>query len=308
MKALKIITKIFIISISAICVSVIVNAILLKIESKKIIPNGTLIEVNGYKLHVYSEGEINNKPTLVFMAGGGTAAPIYDFKPLYSLLKDEYHIIVVEKIGYGYADIANTDRNIDIILEETRKAIQSVENIGHFVLFPHSMSGLEALYWQIKYPEEIVAIIGLDMAFPKAYDHLHIPNVSFLHYATKTGLHRIPFIYKISNKNLTVDEYKQAKYLTYRNAINICFINEVKSVISNAKKIISVNDSAKNINMLLFSSDGAEIGDFWLSIQKEYAEKYDAELILLDCGHYIHQFKPEEIAEKSKYFLKELLN
>jgi hypothetical protein len=33
----------------------------------------------------------------------------------------------------------------------------------------------------------------------------------------------------------------------------------------------------------------------------------NAELILLDCGHYIHQFEPLLIAEKSKKFLNDLL-
>jgi pimeloyl-ACP methyl ester carboxylesterase len=292
-------------------VSTIVNAILLKIENKKIVPNGTLIEVNGHKLHIYSEGDINNKPTLVFMSGGGTSTPVYDFKPLYSLLKDEYNIIVIEKIGYGYADIVNTNRDIDIILDETRKAIQSVGNNDHFVLLPHSMSGLEALYWQYKYPEEIVAIIGLDMAFPESYDHLNINKEYFmmklLQYSTKIGLHRIPFVYKVNDKSLTVDEYKQAKYLTYRNALNISFINEIKSVTNNAKKVAAVNDPSKKLNMLLFSSNGIEIGDFWVSVQKELANKLNAEIIIFDCGHYIHYFESEEIAKKIKQYLNKLI-
>jgi hypothetical protein len=82
--------------------SSILNIILLRIENKKIVPNGNLVNVNNHRLHIYSEGKISNKPTLVFMAGGGTAAPVYDFKPLYSLLSDKYRIAVIEKICYGY--------------------------------------------------------------------------------------------------------------------------------------------------------------------------------------------------------------
>lgn len=35
-----------------------------------------------------------------------------------------------------------------------------------YVLCPHSLSGLEALYWAQKYPDEVEAIVGLDMAVP----------------------------------------------------------------------------------------------------------------------------------------------
>ena len=36
------------------------------------------------------------------------------------------------------------------------------------------MSGLEALYWAQKYPDEVSAIIGLDMAVPEYYDSMNI--------------------------------------------------------------------------------------------------------------------------------------
>jgi hypothetical protein len=33
----------------------------------------------------------------------------------------------------------------------------------------------------------------------------------------------------------------------------------------------------------------------------------DAELIIFDCGHYIHNFESEEIVKRGKLFLIELL-
>jgi pimeloyl-ACP methyl ester carboxylesterase len=300
--------------------SIIINAILIKIE-KKIIPNGTLIKVNGYNLHVYSEGKINNKPSLVFMAGNGTPAPVYDFKPLYSLLKDEYHIIVVEKIGYGYADIVDADRDIDIILEETRHAIKFLGNNGPFVLLPHSMSGLEAFYWQNKYPEEITAIIGLDMAFPECYDILNEVNeaddktysgMKLFYYAAKTGFLRIPFfvsnVINVNNASLTADEYKQAKYLLYRNCMNITVLNEGRKVHSNAKKVGASNNFNRNIKMLLFSSNGEGLNPSWVTLQKEFATKMDSEIIFFDCGHFVHIYETQKIADKCKRFLNDILN
>jgi hypothetical protein len=44
-----------------------------------------------------------------------------------------------------------------------------------------------------------------------------------------------------------------------------------------------------------------------LSVQKDFAVKIGAELIILDWGHYIHHYESQKIAEKSKLFIYGLL-
>jgi hypothetical protein len=41
------------------------------------------------------------------------------------------------------------------------------------------MSGLEALYWAQKFPDEIKAIIGIDMATPEVYEHLKVNSAIY---------------------------------------------------------------------------------------------------------------------------------
>lgn len=315
MKKLKLVAIILIFFASTILALSIIHSILLKAESKKIVPNGILVEVNNHKLHIFTEGDKNNKPTLVFMSGSQTPAPVYDFKQLFSLLKNDYFIAVIEKIGYGYADIENTDRDIDIILEESRAALYSAGINGPYVLFPHSISGLEALYWLSKYPEEIKAIIGLDMAIPEHYNHLtNMENIiklqiGFMKVISKIGIHRFYYPDKVDKNILTVNEYKQFKYLINRNFMNVTVSkNEPLSVFTNAEKVHKVNNTNGIGKVLLFSSNGKELGGhIWISIQKEFAERMAGELILLDCGHYIHHFEPQKIAEKSKQYISKLL-
>lgn len=141
-------------------------------------------------MSVYTEGE--GDKTLVFMSGGGTCSPILDFKSLYSLLSSEYKIAVVEKFGYGFSDIVDEKRDIDTILSETRMALDKAGIKGPYVLCPHSLSGLEALYWAQKYPDEVEAIVGLDMAVPTYYDEMDIsiPMTKLGHYAAVWGITR----------------------------------------------------------------------------------------------------------------------
>lgn len=77
---------------------------------------GRLVEVDGHKMNVYEEGA--GEHTLLIMAGSGIVSPVYEYRTLYRRLSGEYRIVVVEKFGYGYSDIVDTERAFDIIIRE----------------------------------------------------------------------------------------------------------------------------------------------------------------------------------------------
>ena len=285
------------------------NQIALKAEKKDIVPNGQMVDLGNYSVHVYSEGENENAPTLVFLSGSATVAPVYDFKALYSLLSDEYRIAVVEKAGYGYSDIAEVDQDVATMVNEVRSALNGAKIDGPYVLLPHSMSGLEAIFWAQNYPDEISGIIGIDMAVPDSYDKENILRTSKImmtlgRMSVDLGLLRIPGIYPLNEAPLTSEEIKQQKLLMYRNAVNSVFITEGQAVYDNAQVVKA--GGTISCPILMFCSDGTEIDEFWISTQKEFAEENRAEIICFDCGHYIHYFKSEEMAYSIKEFLRKL--
>lgn len=280
----------------------------LGIETKKIVPNGKLVEVDGHKIHVYAEGEKGSRPTLVFMSGSATIAPVYNFKSLYSILSDEYRIAVIEKTGYGYSEILDLPRDINTMLNEVRQGLQLAGESGPFVLFPHSMSGLEAIYWAQQYPDEVTAIIGLDMAVPECYEYMDFTSINrrmnIGHVTTWLGLHRIFGVSSLDDTSLTEYEIDQQKLLMYRNAVNIDYILEGKEVYNNAITVKSGDDL--DLPVLMFVSNGIEIGEYWIPCQKRFASQNNAQLIQLDCGHYVHNFEYEFIAAKVLKFLSAL--
>ncbi|MCR5795631.1 MAG: alpha/beta hydrolase, partial [Solobacterium sp.] len=62
---------------------------------------GQYVKVGGRNMNVYTAG--HGETTLVFLPGALTPSPVFDFKPLYSLLSGRYRIAVPEKFGYGYS-------------------------------------------------------------------------------------------------------------------------------------------------------------------------------------------------------------
>ena len=116
------------------------------------------VEIDNHKMHVFAIGD-KSKPKLVLMSGSGTVAPVYDFKILYEKLVSNCRVIVIEKFGYGYSDLYEGACDIDSVIAFQREALEKAGEIGPYILLPHSMSGLEAIRWKQKYPDEVRAII-----------------------------------------------------------------------------------------------------------------------------------------------------
>ena len=314
---MKKVIKIIIIIIASLIVllsAIYINHLLrLKNESELKLPLGQIVEVDGHDMSVYIEG--NGDTTLVFMSGAGTCSPILDFKSLYSILSDEYKIAVVEKFGYGFSDIVDKNRDIDSILEDTRAALTAAGLNAPYVLCPHSMSGLEALYWAQKHPDEVTAIIGLDMAVPQYYDsmEINVPLMRFVSLAAGMGIHRlIPGLSDsdaICHGTLSDDETEIYKALFYSRTATVTMINETESVKENAEKVNSMG--VPQLPMLLFISNGSGGTGFdeetWRRIAVEYISQVNGgEYIELDCPHYVHDYEYETISESIVEFLLSL--
>ncbi len=297
---------------------------------------GEYVEVDGHNMNVYIEGD--GDKTLVFLPGSMTPSPIFDFKPLYEKLSDQYRIVVIEKFGYGYSDEYEGERSLDIITEQDRKALAALGLEGPYILVPHSASGLEAIYWANMYPKEVEAIIGLDMAVPEQYDFTpgtHITEMEgqdpekaiqamavsdFFFY--KIGLIRLTMnpdnmSAALRGDALTDQEKEQYRALFYDKFCKGSGSTMMRETICDkrARKILLeiYNAPLPDIPTLFFVSNDQMLSDAygsienWQQIHENYISKMSVgEIVYLDCGHYVHAEKPEEIAEKIIDFMDSL--
>ena len=313
-KKKRVVKVIFVVIVAVLMLLLIIcinHQIHLKMEKELRLPLGQMVEVDGNNMSIYVEG--TGDTTLVFMSGGGTCSPILDFKSLYSLLSNKYRIVVVEKFGYGFSDVVDKKRGIESILADTRAALKAVGIEAPYILCPHSMSGIEALYWAQQYPEEVLAIIGLDMVVPKSYQDYSI-NMTMLklsQFASAIGITRLlPGVSDsdaIINGTLSNKEKEIYRAVFYNRTATITMLNEVKSIKENASKVES--DNIPQIPMLLFVSNGDGTGwdkEIWRSYQREYiANIANGKMIELDCPHYVHDYEYKAISESIIAFLLE---
>ncbi|BDR58908.1 alpha/beta fold hydrolase [Xylocopilactobacillus apicola] len=267
-------------------------------------PTRNLVAAGSKFLNVYETGA--GLKTLVFLAGGGTPMPVYDFKPLYDKLSDKYHIVVVEKSGYGFSDHSHDSRDLNQILFETRSALKAAKIKGPYFLMPHSMSGIEALYWAQLYPDEVAGIIGLDMASPEAYEKLKLPSqhlIKMLAFLRKIGL--APLIAgrapAMASGNLSKEDRKLFRALFDRNWMSTDVRNEIKTVKNNAE-IVAANPLPQ-VPLLLLVSNGQGTGftaRSWLKLQQNLQSK---RIIQFDAPHYLYHYETAAIAQEIDNFL-----
>ena len=266
-------------------------------------PNGDYVDINGHRMHVYRTGNVNG-PKLVFMSGSGTVAPAYDFRSLYGKLQDDFRIIVIEKFGYGYSDLYVGPADIDTLVGYQRQALEQLGEKPPFILLPHSMGGIEAIRWIQMYPEEISALIGLDMTSPVSYAEWNEADVESkvktMRILKKLKLHWLSPL--PHNTAFTQDDKQQLKLLRRRNAFNDCYFEEAAHVKENASYV--GEHGIINCPALLFCSNGKQTFRNWIQNQKTFAEQINAELICYDCGHYLHYYKSDEMSTEIKRFMR----
>ncbi len=285
----------------------------LKKESELLAPIGQLVEVDGHNMSVYIEGE--GDKTIVFLSGGGTCSPILDFKSMYSLLSGEYKIVVVEKFGYGFSDVVDKERDVASVLADTRAALSVAGVDSPYILCPHSMSGIEALYWAQQYPEEVSAIVGLDMAVPAAYEDYQINSLmlKLSQFAAHSGIIRLlPGVAEseaMKYGTLTEEEKEMYKAVFFRRTATTTMMNEVRSIKENAKVVEEAG--VPEVPMLFFVSNGSGTGwekEAWRSYQRDYIQEVtNGRLVELNCSHYVHDHEYELIAEEIRKFIADLL-
>ncbi len=285
------------------------HRIMLKIEEPLREPLGQMVEVDGHNMSVYTEGK--GERTLVFMSGSGIGLPILEYKPLYSLLSNDYKVVVIEKFGYGFSDVTNSERSFETILRQNREALSKAGIEGPFILCPHSMSGIEAILWAQTYPNEVEAIVGLDMSVPASYSKDDFGwtkdlLTNFIAFGREIGLVRLFFPNSALPNPLTQNEKE-----IYRAIVNTKLIN--KNVRNEGKHILSaieiINSKPKpDVPMLIFISDGSQTGgESWIKALKDYASGLaNAQTIELDCGHAVYELRQEQINEDIRTFIESL--
>ncbi|MBR7085645.1 MAG: alpha/beta hydrolase [Oscillospiraceae bacterium] len=284
---------------------------------------GTITKVGNTDINVYIEG--NGNITVIFMAGSGVGCPTFEYKPVYKRMSDKYRIAVVEKAGYGLSGKATTERTVENLVEESRTALRNLHIEPPYILVPHSYSGFEAIWWANTYPEEIKAVLGLDMGFPNMMkaQAKEIPHEKkkamvaktrkLMQKIAKRGIldkllrnRTVNASGLLDSNELSEEEKKTYEEIYYQNITSEAVFEESLLAESNAEKANSTGYLSCPSCFIVSNMKSPVKALSWQQAAKDYAEHCHAEMHLINEGHMMYTKIPDQIVEIFKTFLQKI--
>lgn len=207
-KAFKIIAILFASFLCFLVISTSANFILTSVERARYLAPGKMVEIEGKRMHIYSEGK--GKAKVILLSGFGVPCPMLEYYPLIKALSMDFTTAVIEYYGYGWSDRTNKARTNKNIVEETRLALRMAGILPPYILVPHSISGLYTLYYANTYPDEVAAIIGLDSSVPEPWTHKKSSKLAIYPILRVLGLLRFALFIKPNMIGNTSLDYSDA--------------------------------------------------------------------------------------------------
>ncbi len=284
---------------------------------------GVMANVNGKKMHIFTEGEGEN--TYVLLSGGGIGAPVLEYKPLWSRFAEHGRVAVVEYMGYGWSDEINTQRTSENIVEEMKAALIEANINPPYILVAHSIGGIYAMKYSQMYAEDLKAIITLDTTLPRgiiqANEHGQtiqetLPPFDTISILRKAGVLRAflwmnPLLVSGAPQEVyTKEEAQMIAMVTNWNYANKTMDNEFQTL---ERNMIDLTDAMfpKELPVLMIQAnppgEQSEVYEWSLSERKRLTQSLNCGKVLeLPAGHSgIYWILSDSIVKETLSFLEQ---
>jgi pimeloyl-ACP methyl ester carboxylesterase len=124
-------------------------------------PPGQLIDVGGYRLHLYCTGSTSpGQPTVILESGlGGTSL---DWRRVQPAVAQFTRVCSYERAGYGWSDAGPSPRTSQQLVTELHTLLVKARVPGPYVLVGHSFGGLHVQLYAFRYPQEVAGLVLVD--------------------------------------------------------------------------------------------------------------------------------------------------
>ena len=119
---------------------------------------GRMIDIGGYRLHIYCLGE--GDPTVIMEAGLGNPGIVWSL--VQSDIAKDTRVCVYDRAGLGWSDVSPRQRTANVIVGELHTLLEHATIEGPYVLVGHSFGGLLMRIYAHTYPEEVMGLVLVD--------------------------------------------------------------------------------------------------------------------------------------------------
>lgn len=247
------------------------------------------IEKESFNAYVFSPFGKKDLKTLVFLPS--YTYPLClpdDFSDLINELKEEFQIIVIEYYGYGASEDTHRPRTSENICYEIYNALKKLD-VKSYILIPHSISGLYALSYIDSYPDEVEAIIGIDMTLP-CY------NLEECHSQEEYEKHPFKDKNKVTKAFANMYEYF---WLTSKALENFSLPEKLPALFFLSSQLEEYMDSEIKAGVYKTTP---------LAYLKNLCKNNNQRIIQMEGTHYLYRTRYKDLAKEIKAFIKNCKN
>jgi pimeloyl-ACP methyl ester carboxylesterase len=130
-------------------------------------PPGTLIDVEGHRVHLNCSGA--GSPAVILEAAlGGSSLSFTLVQPAIAQLT---RTCSYDRAGFGWSDAGPCPRTAGRIVHELRTLLRAANVPPPYVLVGHSFGGLTSRLFAARYPDDVCGLVLLDPAYPEDWQH-----------------------------------------------------------------------------------------------------------------------------------------
>jgi pimeloyl-ACP methyl ester carboxylesterase len=272
---------------------------------------GQLVDVGGYRLHIYCVGE--GSPTVVLDAGLGGFS--LDWSLVQPQLAGSTRVCAYDRAGYGWSDPSPQARTPQQIADELHTLLVNAGIQGPYVLVGHSAGGRHIRLFADRHPQDVVGMVLIDARHeyvdanrsPEALAAEHKQQQRFqrtLWIAARIGLVR-PFWAAVwpkvwpTTQNLTPDTRAEIGVLQARPRQIKTVLREDASLTHDNATLAAATSLGNRPLIVLAAGQSVENDPAWLAAQQQMAQlSSNTKLVVVDgSSHYIHWDQPTLVAE-----------
>jgi pimeloyl-ACP methyl ester carboxylesterase len=134
-------------------------------------PPGTLVDVGGFRLHLYCRGERRpGQATVVLESGHGLWSLAWN--PVMDEIARFARVCAYDRAGFGWSERSPRGRAPQEVAAELHTLLTNAGESGPYVLVGHSLGGVFIRQYYSQFPDEVAGMVFIDILPDKLAEYL----------------------------------------------------------------------------------------------------------------------------------------